>query len=143
MSNFSATHAAHSSNFPNAEWREIIVKHEFLGIFLEKSFYILLITFSTESYRGKTLGFTSSEQSGAMCPGHNPKINGYIPNLFCISTIQPYTFFKDTFTHKIFFKVMYDPAYNFILLRIFFSQIFRNRLYQFLVLCTSFFLCKD
>src|ERR1035437_2455119 len=143
MTNFSSTYSAHSSNFPNAEWRKIIVKHEFFGIFLEKSFYILLITFSTKSYRGQTLCFTSSKESRTMCPGEYSKINRNIPDLFCISTIQPYTFFKDTFAHKVFFKIMYNAANNLILLGIFFRQTFRIRLYKLLVTCTSFFLCKD
>src|SRR5664280_1802853 len=106
MTNLSASHTAHSSNFTNAEWRKIIVKHEFLGIFLEKSFNILLITFSTESYRSQTLGFTSCKESRTVRPWQNSQIDGDIPYLFCIPAIQPNSFFKDTFAHKFFFKIV-------------------------------------
>src|SRR6266478_4764455 len=129
MANFAAAGATKEFYFAHAERREIVVEHEAVELVLrEEQVEALHVFLGAEGKGGESLGFTASEERGAMNAREQADFASDLANLVEGAAIGTATFVKNVVTEDFFAEAFKGALGQRALLVHFFLGLFGNGL---------------
>src|SRR5260370_38001336 len=129
MANFAAAGATKEFYFADAERREIVVEHEAVELVLrEEQVEALHVFLGAEGKGGESLGFTASEERGAMNAREQADFASDLADLVEGAAIGTAAFVKNVVTEDFFAEAFKGALGERALLVHFFLGLFGNRL---------------